>query len=89
MNVQQASYVGVRKTEFRCPGAGFNHCGTETHDNRVAALARADTGFSMWRMETHGNQVAAFVGAGGGFSTWWIEIPIRDTDFYTPPGNCG
>jgi hypothetical protein len=86
ISMEQAGYGGVRVTEFRCPGARLNRCGTETHDNQVASLARADTGFSMWRMDTHGTQVAACERTGEGCSIWRIEVPIRDTDFNTAPG---
>jgi hypothetical protein len=53
----------------------------EPHDNRVAALAPADTGFGMWRIETHGLRVAALARPGGQGGMLRMETPIRDTDF--------
>jgi len=64
---------------------GFMDCGMEPHDNRVAALAPADTGFGMWRIETHGIRVAARTHPGGEAGMWRIEAPIRDTDFGAAP----
>lgn len=83
MHDEQAVCLEVRETEFRCPGTGLSHGGIATHDDRGAALARADRGFSLWRTETHGNRVAAPASPGREISRWrWQgETPIRDTDF--------